>query len=73
MKIWFGLFEPFKSYRGNRQKKKITDATVIITTTVLGVVTWIFQWDLLSLLILVVTMIPKSRVVQKMEIVDQLK
>ena len=27
VKIWFGLLEPFKSYRGNRQKKKITDAT----------------------------------------------
>ena len=22
VKIWFGLVEPFKSYRGNRQKKK---------------------------------------------------
>ena len=27
VEIWFVLVEPFKSYRGNRQKKKITDAT----------------------------------------------
>ena len=29
VKIWFGLVEPFKSYRGNikKKKKKITDAT----------------------------------------------
>ena len=26
VKIWLGLVEPFKSYHGNRQKKKITDA-----------------------------------------------
>ena len=28
VKIWFGLVEPFKGYRGNKKKeKKITDAT----------------------------------------------
>ena len=25
VKIWFGLVEAFKSYRGNKKKKKITE------------------------------------------------